>query len=69
MAVRLRVEAKDGQLSVRVGSEPWAIVRMNNVGKGRTPLALRVPQGGRLKLVLKSPKAGEMKLTLGYAPP
>jgi len=69
MAVKLRVQNKGGQLAVTIGSEPWAIVRVNNVGKGRTPLTLRVKQGGRLKVELKSPKAGEMRLTLGYAAP
>ncbi len=67
LTVKLRVSAADGVVDVRVDTEPWAIVRANNIGRGRTPQALRVLAGEPVQLVLKHPEAGEMKVTLGFS--
>ena len=56
--LRLSVQA-DGADSAQltVESTPWALVQVDSMGKGRTPLGhLALPAHKRVQLTLKSPK-------------
>lgn len=64
LKLRARADA-DGNVTFDVESEPWAIVRVDGVGKGRSPQkSIALPAGRRIELELTNPKAGLMKLTL-----
>jgi serine/threonine protein kinase len=64
LKLRARADA-EGNVTFDVESEPWAIVRVDGVGKGRSPQrAIALPAGRRIELELTNPKAGLMKLTL-----
>jgi serine/threonine-protein kinase len=67
--VRLSVTPTGEGASVRLKTEPWAIVVANNIGKGKTPQTLRLRRGQRLRLQLKNPAAGEMTVSLGLKGP
>ena len=68
LATKLRYKREGGELSLSVKSTPWAIVRVNNIGKGKTPARLRLKPGRQTKILLKNPKAGELSLTVKYTP-
>ncbi len=71
ITVTLRVTAQPGGgARVAVESDPWAILRVDNVGRGRTPiLDVAVPAGRKVELSLSSPKAeGQVELTLSFRP-
>jgi serine/threonine-protein kinase len=69
LQVKLTVKVVDGVAQVAIASEPWAIVRVDAVGRGKTPLAnVAVPVGKRVNLTLQNPKMPAMELGLTLQP-
>jgi serine/threonine protein kinase len=63
-AVKLRVGA-DGQVALT--STPWAIVRVDQVGKGRTPIAnLTLTSGHKHLISLQNPNGAAMDLSVSW---
>ena len=60
--VKMRVRIDDaGNATVDVDSEPWAVVRVNGIGKGKTPMrGLLLPA----QIELSNPTAGKMSVSL-----
>lgn len=67
-AVTLKVQHGE-PTTVTVQSEPWAIVTVDNVGRGRTPQPVTLAPGTRVSVTLKSPGASPMTLGMQLAPP
>jgi serine/threonine-protein kinase len=64
LKVRVRAAA-DGSIGFDVDTDPWSIVRIDGVSKGRSPQRnIPLPAGKRLDLELTNPKAPTMRLTL-----
>ena len=62
LKVRVRADAA-GSVTFDVETEPWAVVRVDGVGKGKTPQR-GLPLGHHVELELANPKAGTMHLSL-----
>ena len=70
ITVALRVAGDGERARVVVDAEPWAVLRVDNVGRGRTPISdVVVPAGRKVDLSLSSPRAdGAVSLSLTYRP-
>ncbi|MCC7070118.1 MAG: serine/threonine protein kinase [Deltaproteobacteria bacterium] len=69
--VRLAVRAADsGGATMVVESEPWAIVQVDSMGRGRTPVRdLALAAGKRVTLTFKSPKVPQsMSVSVTWTP-
>lgn len=69
--LRLSVRANTGDTAVlTVESEPWALVQVDSMGRGKTPLGgIALPPGKRVVLTLKSPKAPQpMNVSVTWTP-
>ena len=69
--LRLSVRANSGDAAVlTVESEPWALVQVDSMGRGKTPLGgIALPPGKRVVLTLKSPKAPQpMNVSVTWTP-
>ncbi len=66
LKLRLRVRvAEDGGLRLTADSEPWSILRVDQVGRGRTPVAdVPLVSGRRTSLSFQNPQGAAMELTL-----
>ena len=66
--VTLKVKLRPGGVLVTVDSSPWSVVRVDNIGRGRTPVSgLSLDSGARARVDLKSPEVSEpMQITLRY---
>ena len=54
-----------GTASVDVDTDPWAIVRVDGVGRGKSPQkGLALPSGRPAQIELTSPTAGKMTVSL-----
>jgi len=62
LAVTVDAVATESGVALSVSSEPWAIVRVDSLGKGRTPQRIVVSNGERAEIMLKSPSGGEVSL-------
>lgn len=64
--VKLVARADDaGEVTFDVDSEPWSIVRIDGLSKGRSPQrGLALAAGKSVNIDLSNPKAGAMRLTL-----
>jgi serine/threonine-protein kinase len=69
-SAKLKVRIDDaGNATLDVDSDPWAIVRVDGPGKGRTPLkSIALPAGRGADIELANPTAGKMTLTLKVTP-
>ncbi|HEY1097661.1 MAG TPA: hypothetical protein VGF99_01990, partial [Myxococcota bacterium] len=68
-SLRLRVVAGDEGGTLQLESTPWAIVRVDQVGQGRTPLQGVVLKPSRKTLIsLQNPAGAKMDLQLTYTP-
>ena len=68
LVARFVVNADDSGADVTVKATPFAIVRVNNLGKGRTPLKLRLKKNEAARVLLKSPRGGEVEATIRFRP-
>ncbi|MBI1948858.1 MAG: protein kinase [Deltaproteobacteria bacterium] len=69
--LRLSVKASTSDAAVLVvESEPWALVQVDSMGRGRTPLGgIALPGGKRVTLTLKSPKVPQaMTVSVTWTP-
>jgi serine/threonine protein kinase len=67
--LRLRVRADGQGARVAVESDPWAIVRVDQVGRGRTPVAdVVVAAGKKTLLSLQNPSGAAMDVSLTVTP-
>jgi len=67
--LRLKVRSADGSARIAVDSEPWAIVRVDQVGRGRTPVDnIAVPYGKKTLLSLQNPAGAAMEISLTLTP-
>jgi hypothetical protein len=69
--LKLRLRADGASARVAVESDPWGIVRVDQVGRGKTPVAdVVVPFGKKTLLSLQAPggRAMDVTLTLTAAP-
>jgi len=64
ITVSVEATATDDGLQLSVTSEPWAIVRVGNIGRGRTPQRIDIARGDRAEIILKSPSGGEVTLVV-----
>jgi len=62
LTVAVDAVASESGVALSVSSEPWAIVRVDSLGKGRTPQRIVVANGERAEIMLKSPTGGEVSL-------
>jgi eukaryotic-like serine/threonine-protein kinase len=66
----LTLKATDGDtVTVQLQSEPWAIVTVDNVGKGRTPQTFTLTKGKRTAIALKNPAQPTMTISVQLAAP
>ncbi len=67
--LKLRITDVEGEGRLTLDSSPWAIVRVDQVGRGRTPLSDLVLKPGRKTLIsLQNPTGAKMDLNVSYAP-
>jgi serine/threonine-protein kinase len=67
--LRLKLRAGDGGAQLGIESEPWAIVRVDQVGRGRTPVAnVAVSFGKKTLLSLQNPGGASMEVSLTLSP-
>lgn len=62
LVVSVDATATESGVALSVSSEPWAIVRVDSLGRGRTPQKVVVANGARAEIMLKSPSGGEVTL-------
>jgi eukaryotic-like serine/threonine-protein kinase len=68
LTVRVRADAS-GKASFEVETEPWAILQVNGLGKGRTPLrGLPLAPSETARLELKNPAGQRMSFALTLRP-
>jgi serine/threonine-protein kinase len=64
-AVKIRVKHDEQGAVANVSSTPWAIVRVDQMGKGRTPLnGMRLDMGKKLLISLQNPSGAQMDIDL-----
>jgi eukaryotic-like serine/threonine-protein kinase len=64
-SVKLRVEQVGDGAKVSVSSDPWALLIVGGVGKGKTPQSFTIAKGASSTLKLSNPKAtGPMEIGL-----
>lgn len=64
LSARVRADA-EGRVTFDVDTDPWAIVVLNGLGQGRTPLrGLALPSNGPARLELKNPQGARMTFSL-----
>lgn len=62
-------EAGPGEIQVSLEATPWGIVRIDQVGRGKTPVTGLVLQAGRKSLIsLQNPSGPKMDIALTYSP-
>jgi serine/threonine-protein kinase len=68
--LRLRLRANEaGEVRLAVESEPWGILRVDQVGRGRTPVNdVAVSPGRKTVLSLQNPAGAAMELALTVTP-
>jgi serine/threonine protein kinase len=68
--VRLRVRAdRAGGARIAIDTDPWAIVRVDQVGRGRTPVAdVAVAAGKKTLFSLQNPTGAAMDISLTVTP-
>ncbi len=64
VAVGVHYTVGKGAVIARVTSEPWALVFVDGVGKGRTPAALPPMSSGATQIELKIPPERSVQFTL-----
>jgi hypothetical protein len=66
----LTLKVTDGEpVTVQLQSEPWAVVTVDNVGKGRTPQTFTLTKGKRTAIALKNPAQPTMTISVQLAAP
>ena len=62
-------EAGPGEIQVSLEATPWGIVRIDQVGRGKTPVTGLVLHAGRKSLIsLQNPSGPKMDIALTYSP-
>jgi len=62
-------EAGPGEIQVSLDATPWGIVRVDQVGRGKTPVTGLVLKAGRKSLIsLQNPSGPKMDIALTYSP-
>jgi serine/threonine protein kinase len=64
LTVSVTATPTESGVELSITSEPWAIVRVDNLGRGRTPQRVVVKRGDRAEIFLKSPAGGEVGLVV-----
>jgi hypothetical protein len=64
LAIGVEATPTESGVQLAITSEPWAIVRVGNIGRGRTPQRIDIDRGDRVEIFLKSPTGGEVTLVV-----